>query len=214
MLDRIRKLSIARVRQELSSNPLAREYYTSAELRTMGFRQVGDNVRLERSVKVVNPAYIRIGDNVTIDQFTVMVAGAAGIDIGSHLHIAGHVLLGGNAGITLKDFANIAVGSRLISATDDFSGDYLMGPAIPAKFCNITAERIILEEHTILGASTIVLPGVVCAEGTATGAQSLLTSSTEPWWLYTGSPAKKRRSRSRRALELAQQFLSEREKGA
>lgn len=209
LFDKFKRLKPARVRQALSSNPMARKYYSSAELRKMGFASVGDNVRIERSCVIVNPGYISIGHDVIIDQFTFVIAGEAGVEIGSWIHIAGHNLLGGNAGLVMEDFTNIAAGSKLISSSDDFGGDYLIGPSSPSKFTKIHAAPIILRENTILGAGTVVLPGCECAEGTATGANAVIVKSTEPWGIYVGSPAKRLKDRKSRCKELADQTRRE-----
>ena len=36
----------------------------------------------------------------------------------------------------------------------------------------------------------VVMPGVVMAEGSILGANSFLKTSTEPWTIYAGSPAR------------------------
>ena len=184
---------------------MARRYYTSAELRRMGFAKVGENVRIERSCVIVNPAHISIGHDVIIDQFTFLIGGQAGVRIGSWIHIAGHNLLGGNAGLEIADFCNIAAGSKLITASDNFGGDYLIGPAAPPEHVDIKTEKIVLEENTILGVGTVVLPGCRCAEGTATGANTVIVKSTEPYGIYVGSPAQRIKDRGTRCRDRAAQ---------
>jgi galactoside O-acetyltransferase len=61
----------------------------------------------------------------------------------------------------------------------------------------------------IVGAGSVVLPGVTLAEGTAVGAMSLVTRSTEPWSVYHGVPARRQRARHRDMLELEKRYLAE-----
>nr|MBF4328182.1 acyltransferase [Vibrio anguillarum] len=45
------------------------------------------------------------------------------------------------------------------------------------------------------------------AEGTAIGAQSMVTKNTQEWSIYFGSPAKKIKNRRRDLLTLEQEYL-------
>ena len=58
----------------------------------------------------------------------------------------------------------------------------------------------------IIGAGTIVLPGVNLAEGTSIGASSLVTKSTSPWGIYYGIPAKFKKSISQDLLKLVSEY--------
>lgn len=62
--------------------------------------------------------------------------------------------------------------------------------------------------HSIVGTSSIILPGVTLSEGTAIGAMSMVTKSTEPWSIYFGIPAKKIKDRRRDLLELEKEYVS------
>ena len=53
----------------------------------------------------------------------------------------------------------------------------------------------------IIGAGTVVLPGVEIGEGTAVGAQGLVTRSLEPWGVYAGCPVRRLKDRPQDLLE-------------
>lgn len=55
----------------------------------------------------------------------------------------------------------------------------------------------------------MILPGITLAEGTAVGANSLVTQDTESWTMYFGSPAKKIKPRSKRFLEMEKEDLAQ-----
>jgi galactoside O-acetyltransferase len=66
---------------------------------------------------------------------------------------------------------------------------------VPAPYRQPIRSSIHIGRHVIIGANTVVLPGVVIGEGVAVGANSLITKDCEPWTIYAGSPARPRRSR-------------------
>ena len=140
--------------------------------------------------KLVGEEHMRFGRNVIIDDFAVLVASAAHpVTIGDYVHITCHVSIVGGP-VTLESFTNIGAASCLVAGSDDFMG-HLIGPTVPAKFREVTRTGIIMRKHSVLGARCVVLPGVELAEGSAVGAGSVVTASTEPWCIYVGSPARK-----------------------
>jgi dTDP-4-amino-4,6-dideoxy-D-glucose acyltransferase len=54
---------------------------TRAQIDAMGFKSVGVNVNLSDRASFYNCANISIGDNVRIDDFCVLSAGAGGISV-------------------------------------------------------------------------------------------------------------------------------------
>jgi len=71
----------------------------------------------------------------------------------------------------------------------------------------VISEPIIFEDFATLGVNCTVLPGVTLAEGTIVGANSLITSDTEPWTIYGGSPAKPLGKRDKnRAMQAAKEL--------
>lgn len=55
-------------------NPFDPGYYGSEELRRIGFKSVGENVRIARNCTIVGLKNVAIGDNVRIDGFCTIVA--------------------------------------------------------------------------------------------------------------------------------------------
>jgi 3-oxoacyl-[acyl-carrier protein] reductase len=104
------------------------------------------------------------------------------------------------------NYSGISSGVKLFGGCDDFSGEFLTNPTVPSKYLNVATGDIILEDHALVGASTIILPNVVLREGTAIGALSLVKKSTEPWKMYVGSPIKYVKDRKRRCLDLQKEL--------
>jgi galactoside O-acetyltransferase len=63
--------------------------------------------------------------------------------------------------------------------------------------------------HVIIGAGSIVLPGVTLEEGVAVGALSLVKKDCEAFGIYMGVPAKRIGGRKRDLLELEQQLRAQ-----
>jgi len=183
-------------------------YYDNNELLEMGFISVGKNVSVSKKASIYNCEKIVIGDNVRIDDFCVL---SGRISFGSHIHIANFCLLaGGDEGITMDDFSGLAYGCYVFTRSDDYSGQTLTNPQIPEKYRNKTIkDPIKIGKHSICGTNTIILPGANIAEGTSTGAFTLVTKPTEPWGIYSGIPAKRIKDRKTELLLQEEQFLEE-----
>src|SRR5690606_4622792 len=69
------------------------------------------------------------------------------------------------------------------------------GPTVPEHFRRPIRSFVHIKKHAIVGANTVILPGVTIGEGAAIGANSLVKDDCEPWTIYVGSPAKPIRSR-------------------
>lgn len=185
------------------SNPLDPGYFEAEELRTFGFKTVGHNVRISKLALVHGADRIEIGDDVRIDAFTAIVVPAEGwLKMGSRIHVATNCLIGARGGVILEGFCGVSHGARLLSATDDFSGETMMSYEVPAHVTNPTVGTIEVGRHAVIGSNCVVLPGVVLNEGAVVGALSLVRDSLPPWAIYAGVPARRIKDRSRGLLAL------------
>ncbi|CAN5739478.1 acyltransferase [soil metagenome] len=182
-------------------------FYTSEELRSIGFQSVGENVQVSRKCSIYQADKISLGNHVRIDDFTVL-SGGSGIEIGSYVHIACFCGLFGGGGIRIGDFSGLSSRCVIYSVSDDFSGATLIGPVVPAKYRGVVCKPVNIEDHVIIGTNSTVLPGVTIHEGVAIGAHSLIRNSCDRWSIYYGSPAKKIKSRNQTAKELGDHLLS------
>lgn len=178
------------------------------QIREMGFAHVGANPRLSDKASYYSCARISIGDNVRIDDFCVLSAGEGGIDLGSHIHIAVYSLLIGAARIVMQDFSGLSSRVSVYSSSDDYSGASMTNPTIAAEFTHVVHGEVTIGRHVIVGAGSVVLPGVTLEEGAAVGALSLVTKDCKSFGIYSGVPARHIRPRQRHLLELEQRFLA------
>lgn len=174
----------------------------------MGFLSIGENVMISERASFHNCKNISIGNNVRIDDFSVLSAGEGGIIVGNHVHIAVYCSLIGAGNITLSDFCNLSSRVSIYSSSDDFSGASMTNPTVPEEFTNVTHADVLLEKHVIVGCGSVVLPGAILEEGVAVGALTLVKSRCEAFGIYAGSPARRIRTRRRDVLAIETMFLS------
>jgi dTDP-4-amino-4,6-dideoxy-D-glucose acyltransferase len=163
-------------------------------------KKVGNNVFISRNIEIRRPHLISVGNNVAIDSGFYITTGA---DINDYIHIAPYTTIIGGAStkVIMDHFTTIAAGSRLICGSDEHLGEGLIGPTIPEEFRdNIIFGNIKFEMFASVGTNVVILPGVTLAEGSVVGACSLVTKDTEPWTVYTGTPAKPIKSRKREKM--------------
>ena len=180
-------------------------FLTQIEMEKIGFRSLGRNVKISSLASFDKANLTSIGDNSRIDDFCAL---SGVIEIGRNVHIAVHnSITASEEKITLSDFSGLAFGCRLFSSSDDYSGESLTNPTVPSVYKKILHGAVHLGRHVILGTNTIVFPGVSVAEGCATGANTTLTKSTDPWGIYLGSPGRRVKERRKDLLALEVEYL-------
>lgn len=177
-------------------------FLTRDEIDSMGFHSVGENVYLSDRASYYNCKKISIGNNVRIDDFSVLSAGEGGIQIGNYIHIAVYSSLIGAGRIVLKDFSNISSRVSIYSSNDDYSGEYMTNPMVRHELTNVMTGPVTIGKHAIIGSGTVILPGLSIEDGVAVGALSLVTKNCEAFGVYLGVPAKKIKERKRKLLDL------------
>ncbi len=183
-------------------------YLDSAALRDLGVASVGENTLVHEHTMLVGLENIRIGSNTRIDPWTGLIAGEDGsIAIGDYVHIGMHCYLAGTTSIVMEDFSGLSQGTKIYSATDDYSGGSLTNPTVPEEFCHTTRAPVRLGRHVIIGSGGVILPGVDLADGCSVGALALVTESTEPWGIYAGVPARRVQDRKQDLLEFERRLL-------
>lgn len=183
-------------------------WLTEGQIQSMGFACIGKNVKLSDKASFYNCKNIRLGDSVRVDDFCVLSAGVGGIAIGNYIHIAVFSSLIGAGNISLADFAGISSRVAIYSSNDDYSGSALTNPTVPAEFTNLKHADVKIGRHVIIGAGSIILPGVTLEEGVAVGALSLVNKDCKSFGIYMGVPAKRIGNRKRELLELEQKLTN------
>jgi len=185
-------------------------YLSEYKLLNMGFKSLGRNVKVSEKASVYDCEQIEIGDDSRIDDFCVV---SGKVKIGSNVHITPQCLIaGGEPGLVIKDFVALAYGVKVFTQSDDYSGETLTNSTIPQKYKREFKKQIVINKHVIIGAGSIIMPGVTIGVGAAVGANSLLLKPIREWVIVAGSPAKEIGKRKKNLLELEELYLSERNK--
>jgi acetyltransferase-like isoleucine patch superfamily enzyme len=180
-------------------------YLAREVLNNLGFKKLGRNVLVSDRASLYNTEQMEIGDNSRIDDFCVM---SGNIKIGRNVHITPQCLVaGGIPGIEIGDFIALAYGVKVFAQSDDYSGLTMTNSTVPKEFKMEIMAPVKIGRHSIIGAGSIIMPGINIGEGNAIGANSLVLRSTEDWQIYAGSPVKKIKERRKDLLDLEHKYL-------
>jgi len=152
--------------------------------------KLGEDVIIHPWTQITRDEICEIGNHVAIDMGFCCTTR---LTVGDYVHISPHVSVigGAQAYLIVGNFCFISTGARLVCATELFQGKGLIGPVIPEEYKDeIDYRPIVLENFSGVLANSVVLPGVTLAEGSVLGANSLLKTSTDPWTIYAGNPAR------------------------
>lgn len=169
------------------------------------YAKIGEDVRIHSTAIIKRPGLVSLGSHIAIDQGAYISVSAY---IGDYVHIAPYVcIIGGEcADLLMGDFTNIAAGCKIVCAGEDFTAG-MLNPIVPPQYRNIINKPVIMKRFSAMGVNSVVLQGVIMAEGSVLGANSLLTKSTEPWTIYVGSPARPVKIRDKKLILTAYKEL-------
>lgn len=144
------------------------------------------NVKTFEFTKIIGLENIDFGKYIIIDDF-VLIYAKEKITIGNYVHIANFTSITGGNELTIGNYAAISQGCRILTATDDFKEWGFGNSTISNEYRNIKSAPINIGNFCIVGANSVVLPGVDVGEGATVGANSVITKSLEPWGIYIGN---------------------------
>lgn len=181
-------------------------FFSDEEVRGLGLGSVGKNVLISRHCSIYSKANIHIGNNVRIDDFSIL---SGNIVLGDYVHIAAGVYLyAGVSKIIINDFAGVSAQSIIYAISDDFVGGYLTNPMVPDEYRNVKQGEVVLGRHVVVGAHTVILPNVVIGEGSTVGSMSLVIKSLDPWGVYVGIPCRRIKDRDMNRTLMNEKQLS------
>ncbi|HCB62178.1 MAG: galactoside O-acetyltransferase [Bacteroidetes bacterium GWF2_43_63] len=178
-------------------------FYSREELQNLGFSKIGDHVLISRFARFYNISAISIGNNVRIDDFCIL---SGNISLGNNIHISAFCALYGSNEIIMNDYSGLSPRTTIFSTSDDFSGEFMVGPMIPDEYRNVNGGQVIIGKYVQIGAGCVVFPDLKINDGVTVGALSLINKSLEPWTIYAGIPARIIKKRSGKIVELAGKY--------
>jgi len=156
----------------------------------------GSNVTISDKCSIYGT--ISIGNNVRIDDFCILTGD---IVLGSNIHIGAYCALYGKMGIRMEDYTGLSPRCTIFSASDDFSGDYLISPMNPPEYTNVQGGIVILGKYCQIGASSVIMPNLLIGRGVAIGAMSFVRRSVPQWEVWAGNPLKYIKDRKNELLK-------------
>ncbi|MFC2175544.1 acyltransferase [Bacteroidota bacterium] len=175
-------------------------FLTNQQLSKIGFKSLGHNVLISDKASIYGAEKINIGSNVRIDDFCIL---SGDITLHNYIHISAFSALYGRFGIELFDFTGLSPRSTVFSASDDFSGQFMISPMVPDELTQLESGKVVLEKFAQVGAGSVIMPNLVLAEGTVIAAMSMVKRSTQSWGIYGGCPAEFLKNRNRNIIELS-----------
>ena len=138
------------------------------------------------TTKIIGLENIEFSQNIIIDDF-VFIYAKKKIKIGSYVHIASFTSITGGESFVMEDFSALSSGVRIFTGTDDFKEWGFGNSTIDEKYRNTKRLSIYIGKFCVIGANSVILPGVKVGEGATVGAGSVVTKNLEPWGIYIGN---------------------------
>ena len=151
-------------------------------------------VKTYEYTKIIGLENIKFGKNIIIDDFTFIYAKKK-ITLGNYVHIACFASIVGGEKLEIGDFCAVSHGSRILTATDDFFDWGFGNSTVPQEYRNVKGAPIKIGRFCIIGANSVVLPGIKIGEGAMVGACSVVTKDLKPWGVYIGNKMVKERNK-------------------
>ncbi len=179
------------------------------------FNECGKNVRIGIGVIIRGSEFIRIKNDVWIDDYCVIIAGDPGemkgrevkikenkafngkrgeIIMGSNIHIAPFCLIHGFGGVEIRDYAAIGTGSKLYSMSNHYQSFIdktqitYAGPMVKNKPVVILINPIVIKRNAWVSLNTIFLKGTV-GENAFVSPNSVIVKDIPNNVIAAGNPA-------------------------
>ncbi|MFN7952214.1 MAG: acyltransferase [bacterium] len=166
-------------------------------------KSCGEDVFISGNVEIRRPHLVSVGNHVAIDSGFYCTTNA---EIGDYVHIAPYTtVIGGEQGrFRMEHFSGIAAGVRIVCVSEEYQGEGLNSPTVPAAYRDrLIVGPVVLERFAGVGSNAVILPGVTLREGSVVSACSLVTQDTEAWTVYAGIPARPVRRRPSEKMRAA-----------
>ena len=180
------------------------EYYKTK------FKIMGNNVKIGKNVKILNPEYISVGDNVLIsDDVTLLARGKGGITLGDNVRLEervyldtqteefGYITIGANSyigtGAMMFGHVGLEIGDTCLIGQSVNLTPYSHKYADPTK--NIVSQGGHMEKVTIgrdvyVGMGSKIMYSGNIGEGSVIGCGSTVVKPIPPYSIAVGTPAK------------------------
>lgn len=186
------------------ASEIRRQYY-AAKLKHMG-----KNVTIGAGVKIQNPEYISLGDNVIIrDHVTLIARGEGGIEICDDVVIndrvyldtesaaTGYIRVGKGTyigtGTTMFGHKGLEIGENVLLAQNITLTPYSHHYEDPSRIIYAQGghcEKVVLGDDVYVGMGVCIMYSGNIGEGSVVGAGSVVVKPIPPYSIAVGNPAK------------------------
>lgn len=172
-------------------------------------KHCGENVFIGQHCVFTNPSEVVLQDCVRIDPFGLFTTA---LEVNPYSHICSHVALIGGASykITLHGSNFIGYGSKILCATEDYTGEF--GPIGEYWFDGnkLTSGNVEFKKFSGVASNCIVFPGVILPAGCAIGEGSKVQKKNYlvDWSIYYGRPLCLRGTRKQIEGKLKDKWIS------
>jgi galactoside O-acetyltransferase len=160
---------------------------------------LGKGTVIDCGVRIVNPEWVRIGDNCWIDNYVIILAGPADrnrgaylrkgegregeVVIGDNFHVAPFVVLQGHGGLLIGNDGTIASGSKVYSLSHHYrnSADpsdrtvYKFSSMSPPGEQSMISATVRIGNNCAVGLNSVLLPGTELENGVWIGCGSVVS---------------------------------------
>lgn len=169
------------------------------KIKKYNFKEAGEQLEIFEPVSLIGQENFSIKERVRISEFT-LIAGGQGTYIGNFIHIANHVSIVGGGVCVIEDFVGICAGARIITGTDDVSGQGIPSPMVSNEYRSYYRSFVVLKKHSFIGTNVIIHPGVTIGEGVVVASGSVVTKNLDDWGVYKGVPATRVKDREKNII--------------
>jgi len=173
-------------------------------------KAMGENVKIGRGVKIVNPQYVSLGDNVNIgDDVTLIARGPGGITVGSNVWLEERVYLDTQTEeqgyIRVGDWVYIGTGTTMFGHVGLEIGDN----SLLAQNITLTPyshifdkpddiiwnqgghmQKVTIGQDCYIGMGVCIMYTGSIGDGSVVGAGSTVVKPIPPYCVAVGTPAK------------------------
>ena len=140
-------------------------------------KSLGKNVIIGKTVRIRNPELVEIGDNVIIDDFTYI---SGKLNLGKGIHIGANCTFqAGESEILINNYSGISSGCRFFAISSDYLASNIDLPTLPDDYIDPNSStingNISIGRACLIGANSVILPGVTIPDGCSFGAASKIS---------------------------------------
>ena len=147
--------------------------------------RLGRNSFIRTKTRIIgNPRRVKIGNNfkiyenciIAIGKGEIMIGDNGLLGVGSYINCGNEKLMIGN-GVAIAPFCKIFTYSHHYQSSEGVINSYKTGD-------------VIIEDDVLIGANTVILPGITIGRSSIIAANSLVNKDVEPYSIVGGSPAR------------------------